>query len=180
MNNKENQEKNNQKVCLVCSNFTINKKFCSSKCYGLFKLKKEKKKYFCKGCQCIIAIGWENVRNHYCDLCIKNGKNPNIKNWDLVKQGELKSKLGTQQFHARVRALSRVFYKRSDKPKLCCICGYDKFYEVCHIIPINKFNDNSTIAEINSLTNLIALCPNCHWEFDHNLIQIPDIRVART
>jgi hypothetical protein len=24
---------------------------------------------------------------------------------------------------------------------------------------------------VNSLDNLVGLCPNCHWEFDHGLLQ---------
>lgn len=168
----ERAKAKNLKKCLICDDMTINAKFCGHKCYSKYLKEKEKKRYFCRGCDCLLAIGWENVRNNYCDVCIENGKNPNIKNWSMVKQGELKKRLGTQQFHARVRALSRVFYRRSDKPKLCCVCGYNKFYEVCHIIPINKFNDESSIAEINSLENLIALCPNCHWELDNGLIKI--------
>jgi predicted restriction endonuclease len=26
------------------------------------------------------------------------------------------------------------------------------------------------VDEINSLTNLVGLCPNHHWEFDNNLL----------
>jgi hypothetical protein len=25
---------------------------------------------------------------------------------------------------------------------------------------------------VNSLDNLVGLCPNCHWEFDHGLLQL--------
>jgi predicted restriction endonuclease len=25
---------------------------------------------------------------------------------------------------------------------------------------------------VNSLDNLLGLCPNCHWEFDHGLLRL--------
>lgn len=42
--------------------------------------------------------------------------------------------------------------------------------EICHINGVAGFPDTATIDEINSPSNLIALCPNCHWEFDNGLI----------
>lgn len=44
----------------------------------------------------------------------------------------------------------------------CAICGYDKHVEIAHIKPVSDFADSCTIAEINSIDNLIALCPNHH------------------
>lgn len=51
--------------------------------------------------------------------------------------------------------------------KYCNVCGYDKHYEVCHIKSIASFKSNTSVSIINDLTNLIALCPNCHWEHDN-------------
>ena len=50
----------------------------------------------------------------------------------------------------------------------CELCCYDKHVEVCHIKPIGSFDGNTKISKINSYNNLILLCPNCHWEFDHD------------
>jgi predicted restriction endonuclease len=50
----------------------------------------------------------------------------------------------------------------------CQKCGYDKHVEACHIKPISSFPNNTLIDTINAPDNLLALCPNCHWEFDHN------------
>ena len=54
--------------------------------------------------------------------------------------------------------------------KKCIVCGYDKFVEACHIRPVKDFPDSSTWKEINDISNIVPLCPNCHWEFDRNLI----------
>ena len=52
------------------------------------------------------------------------------------------------------------------------ICGYSKHYEVAHIKAVADFDDNDLISEINSENNLIALCPNHHWEYDNGLLKI--------
>ena len=51
--------------------------------------------------------------------------------------------------------------------KSCEQCGYDKHVEVCHIKPIQSFPSQTAIDIINDISNLIVLCPNCHWEFDN-------------
>lgn len=70
-------------------------------------------------------------------------------------------------FRAKVSTLARSMYLKSQKPQFCCECGYSKHFEVAHIKPLKAFPLTATLREVNSLDNLIALCPNCHWEFDH-------------
>ena len=60
-----------------------------------------------------------------------------------------------------------VLYINSNKPKQCIVCNYDKHYEVAHIKSVSDFDDGSLISEINNQDNLIALCPNHHWEYDN-------------
>lgn len=54
----------------------------------------------------------------------------------------------------------------------CCNCGYDKHIEVAHIKPISSFPPETLIKDINSPNNLLPLCPNCHYEYDNNLLKI--------
>ena len=72
------------------------------------------------------------------------------------------------------RKYSKYFY-----PTNCMLCGYDKHYEVCHVKDLKNFTREETIYEINNKNNLIHLCPNCHWEFDHNQIDIQKIQEAQ-
>ena len=72
------------------------------------------------------------------------------------------------------RAYSKYFY-----PALCMLCDYDKHYEVCHIKDLKDFSRDESFYEINSKTNLIHLCCNCHWEFDKGLIDINTIKEAQ-
>ena len=72
------------------------------------------------------------------------------------------------------RTQSKYFY-----PAKCLLCNYDKHYEVCHVKDLKDFSGDETIFEVNNKTNLIHLCPNCHWEFDHNQLDIQKIREAQ-
>ena len=62
--------------------------------------------------------------------------------------------------------------------KSCKRCKYDKHIEVCHIKSVSSFSEETTILEINDPSNLIGLCPNCHWEFDNDLLTLEEIGCA--
>lgn len=62
---------------------------------------------------------------------------------------------------SNARAYTKFFY-----PENCMLCGYDKHYEVCHIEPIANLKQDEPIFTVNKLSNLVHLCPNCHWELD--------------
>lgn len=68
-----------------------------------------------------------------------------------------------------------LFFKFKDE-KCCFVCGYSNHIDVCHIVPVNQFRDNAFIFEINHLDNLVGLCPNHHWELDHGLLKITDVK----
>lgn len=58
-------------------------------------------------------------------------------------------------------------------PEACCArCGYSKHVEVCHIKAVSEFEETATLGEINAISNLVGLCPNHHWEFDHGFLTI--------
>lgn len=77
-----------------------------------------------------------------------------------------------QTARSYIQKFARNIYVNSSKPKQCVICGYDKHYEVAHIKAVSDFNDSTLISEINNIDNLIALCPNHHWEYDNNGLDI--------
>jgi hypothetical protein len=57
-------------------------------------------------------------------------------------------------------------------PYRCSRCGYDKHIEVCNKRALTTFPLDTPISVVNALDNLVGLCPNCHWEFDHGLLQL--------
>jgi hypothetical protein len=74
-----------------------------------------------------------------------------------------------------IRAKARILYQQSQKPYVCYNCGYDKHVQICHLKPLHLFADDTLISIVNDLNNLIALCPNCHWELDNNILSLPAI-----
>ncbi len=73
--------------------------------------------------------------------------------------------------HARLRQDARRAYLAS-YPVRCVRCGYDKHIEVCHRSPLTGFPLDTPISVVNSLDNLIGLCPNCHWELDNGHLRL--------
>jgi 5-methylcytosine-specific restriction endonuclease McrA len=151
--------------CLNCGKETANPKYCSRSCAAqstnrLYP-KRKKRRYYCQTCGIKVP-----PRRKYCDSC-----NPHNVDWDMVSLSDLQDKRG-YQINSRVRELARRAYLASGRPQRCAVCDYDKHVDVCHIKPISSFPLTSTIGEINSLQNLIALCPNCHWELDNGLLSL--------
>lgn len=55
-------------------------------------------------------------------------------------------------------------------------CGYDNHVEAAHILSISSFPRNTAISTINAPSNIAALCPNHHWEFDNGLLALSMIK----
>lgn len=77
-----------------------------------------------------------------------------------------------KNYHSRVRCNSRSTFRASGRDLVCAVCGYSKFVEICHIKDLKDFTEDTSVSIINSIDNLVALCPNHHWEFDHGLISL--------
>jgi len=152
--------------CLNCGAETNNPKFCSSSCAAKFNNrafpKKVRKRYFCKNCG--KEVGY---RRSYCKDC--DPTKP--KNFDNITIAEIRLR-ARYQANAWIRKLARRAYENSGKPECCNVCGYSKHFEICHLRPIQDFPISTPMSKVNSLENLVALCPNCHWELDHGLLAL--------
>lgn len=65
----------------------------------------------------------------------------------------------------------RVFTS-SGKPLKCHICNYSHHVQIAHKTPVSKFPNSALLSEINAIDNLVALCPNHHWEYDHGKLSL--------
>lgn len=79
-----------------------------------------------------------------------------------------------QSARTAIRKLADIVFQNSNKPKECAICSYSKHIEIAHIKGVSEFSDDSLVSEINDINNLVALCPNHHWEFDNNKLSEED------
>jgi 5-methylcytosine-specific restriction endonuclease McrA len=152
--------------CLVCGTETNNPKFCNRSCAARYNNrlypKRRRRIFYCKAC------GAETgYRRSYCKTC--DPTKP--QDFSDVTIAEIRQR-AHYQANAWIRKLARREYYTSAKPQCCSRCGYAKHFEVCHVKPIQDFTDDTPLAVVNAIDNLVALCPNCHWELDHGLLSL--------
>ena len=162
------------KNCFHCGKETTNLKFCSRSCSAkeTNKIPKRKLKKQCASCENLIRNHRSSLCEHHYQESIKNRKEylQNLTLNDYVNRKCIK-KLHQSSKYVHIRGFCRSWNK--DKSKLPChACGYSKHVELAHIIPLNRFPLTATIGEVNASTNIIQLCPNCHWEFDNDLLDL--------
>jgi len=171
--------------CLSCSNLItvpdkvkVNqvkvKKFCDRNCYGQFKVGKiiggQPKPPKPKNCQrCDNTIGLVPTYKKFCDSC----RRANYKTLDQVTKGELFGKSRNwQSARSSLRRHAYKVFKRTKQTLYCYVCGYDKHVEIAHRCAVSNFADDVLISKINAADNLVALCPNHHWEFDNKILSL--------
>lgn len=154
-------------MCLNCGKEITSKygtKFCSHNCSATYT-NKNRKKYVVATCD----LCGKGLRYPLpCKACEKSKNQPKTIG-DIKRLYHNKSSLAIA---AKIRGYSRYIYMKSDKPKHCIKCGYSLYIEVCHIKPVSSFEDADLLADVNALSNLVALCRNCHWEFDKGYINV--------
>ena len=171
--------------CLKCNktfskkNAEINKTnnhFCSRSCSNSYNNKINPKRLVEGNCQeCKIPIP---SSRKYCKDCSEHVSAP-IKgrlyyNDKTLEEATREGKKASR--YCTIREYARKNLMRSGIMKCCKNCGYDKHVEVCHIKSISSFELSTTIKEINDLSNLVYLCPNCHWELDKGILKLSGSR----
>ncbi len=180
----------NWKYCLNCNERTKNPKFCNKSCAAIYNNKafpkRPKKQRCCKRCNIEIFH-----RGRYCDDCrypyshlrlptkIRSYKDTrtyraNSVDWSKVTIADVRA-LNLKRPYTRITGHARRVYFASGRPEQCIACDYDKHFNICHIKPIHTFDDDTPISAVNDLDNLIALCPNHHWELDNGFLNVKDL-----
>lgn len=77
-----------------------------------------------------------------------------------------------QQSNRYVRIRDRAKRLYSLQAISCEICNYSNAVQICHIISISKWPKDTLIKTVNARNNIIFLCPNHHWELDHNILKL--------
>lgn len=162
-------------ICRCCQteyeNRDKRRKFCSQSCAAKTNNRlhpKREKTIKCRGCSNVVASG-----HLFCEECVKEGKHlkmgMRLEDRTLGEEMKLKGFRGANRYCAIRNAAKKVV---KHLPQCCSACSYDKHVEVCHKKGIADFLPETKISEINSLNNLVLLCPNCHWEFDHGILKL--------
>ena len=160
--------------CLFCLNEFIGdyrKKFCNHRCAATYNSKKVvSKTNVCKKCGATFLLKKKGVSGFLFKInCIDCSMEVSFEN--QTKGSLYKRRKNWQSANSTLRNHARKIYLASTMPQKC-FCGYDKYFEVCHIKPVKDFSDDAKVLEINSINNLISLCPTHHWEFDNGILNV--------
>lgn len=164
-------------ICTHCSNKFIRAKsqlnssgnnFCSSSCSAQYsnthRISTTKKTYNYKSCKiCKIPSG----KAITCKSCRDQQKiNLGTRTiQEMIYNKSAASRYGLIRFHARSVSASKILNG-------CQNCSYNHHVEVCHIKAICDFTTDTILNIVNDPSNLIILCPNCHWDLDHGLLKL--------
>ena len=148
--------------CVTCGKQHNNPKFCSRSCAAKWTnvhYPKKQKIRVDKSCEvCGVSIDYRSKRCVKCSSFLG----------DMTLTEAIYEKHHRSSAYALVRTRARTEAKKYNM-NTCEKCGYNKHVEIAHKKDISTFEGNTLISVINSRENLMALCPNCHWEYDHNL-----------
>ena len=152
---------------------TKKKKFCNSSCCASLKNKVAKRvlKKKCIVCGKLITSNLTLCSdNCKIEFSLKNGKLSNMSKKELFEKYAV-----WQTARSQIVKHARSLFKMLNIERKCVICGYENHIEVAHIIAVKDFPDYALISEINNKNNLVALCPNHHWEFDNGILSLKDV-----
>ena len=160
-----------------------NNHFCSQSCAAKFNNKIPGRKVRdrtslrkCKNKDCTEMLYTNRDGSRvFCSKCIIQKKH--YHGYDLSESTieEVVSRQGSNTYDT-VRAHCHGAYKSEKKTPLCQNCEYSKHIELCHIQPIASFPKDTKLKRVNARENILFLCPNCHWEFDHNMLTLEEIK----
>ena len=157
-------EANNVNYCSQSCAATINGKLHPKRSPKNEDGKRVKRVLLCLMC-CTSEV---RTTGAFCKSC-KKSKSESIRSSKTL--GQLKKESRELHFASiKVRNHARKFVKPLMGTQECVVCGYKTYVEVCHKKAVSEFDDSDTLGEINSLENLVFLCPNHHKEFDLGLL----------
>ena len=133
------------------------------------RLREVKRKVFCSRNCSGSYNGFRRIRIKKLPIIKKRILPPIL---SITKEDLFAQRKNWQSARSHIRRHAQLVYEKSNNKKKCAVCGYHKFIEICHIKSVSSFSGRALIVEINDLKNLIALCPNHHWELDHGVLDL--------
>lgn len=150
--------------CLHCGAATANAKYCSRSHAAIHTNQLAPKRRLTRTCaECDTLIPGSR------QFCAVHGKRK--ADYRLMTVAQLKAKDAIKHpsyYRGYLNSITRLL--NAHRPRICQICGYNKHVEYCHKQPIKAFPDSTTVQKVSGPENILVLCPNCHWEYDHGLL----------
>lgn len=168
--------------CAACDNITTNPKYCSSSCAAkvngsLFPKKtKYRRPRICRICDASFFCSPTHKVFKLCQACLPQWRdgsiNKNTRLGAFLRAPSVKNKHPSWK-SAYVRMFNRIWNKHMLHLP-CRKCSYFKHVELCHVRDITSFPLSTPVGIVNAESNIIQLCRNCHWEFDHGMFTIEE------
>lgn len=147
------------------------RKFCNKSCAASYNNSKSPKRTVLENKICPKCKGRKTKDAEFCRACSKKETLEKFRN-KTISQVMLKNQQITHAY-SPIRSDARRFMEESGIPKACEICGHSNTVEVAHLKAIKDFDPATTLVkEVNSLNNLMYLCPNHHKEQEKGIILI--------
>lgn len=148
---------------------TRRKKFCDKSCSASHSNRGRRRWPEPQPKRCPVCKTSHHNRGVYCSRPCRTYKTREAL-YSTPKGTLFSKRRNWQSARSTIQEYARKAYEEAGLPLACLVCGYVKHYEVSHIKSVASFPDSAKVGEINTLENLVALCPNHHWEFDHGLL----------
>jgi hypothetical protein len=160
------------------------KKFCNCSCAAMYNNRLHPKRKsseiarvavatYC--CACGNQINSRDLRRKYCDSCKYQARRVFNALGKRTKGSLFSSSANWQSARSSLRGHACRVFARSKRAKECAICRYSMHVNIAHLRSVSIFPETALISEINHMSNLVALCPNHHWEFDHGFLTLEDL-----
>ena len=151
----------------------INQRFCSKSCSNAGVHRRVKRINNCSSAGCTNPV--EYYTNKFCKQCkekkshlARNNSHGKLLENQTIAEASAK-RIGGANAYDSIRWAARQKMQTKIKEGTGCVsCGWSHHVQVCHIKAIKDYSKDTLVSEVNALSNLILLCPNCHWLFDNN------------
>ncbi len=153
------------------------KRFCNTSCaarHANRSRKRVSKIVLCKNCGVEIEITTRTKSGNlsHKNLCVNCKREVGGVIFDKTLAELFSKRKNWQSARSGIRHNAASVYFGSGRPAVCAVCGYSNHIQVSHIVAVSEFPKTATVRQVNDLSNLIALCPNHHWEFDHGILDL--------
>lgn len=146
---------------------TLRRRFCSRSCAASYNNgsavapKKKAKPRFCAECSAPLDGDASDGTRLLCATCHDRllYRLPHLTR-DAASSAEMR-------WHIRHALI--------DRPRVCAHCGYSCHVETVHLRPVDDFPPDTPLATINDPANLVYLCPNHRWEYEHGLLLLDPV-----
>jgi hypothetical protein len=141
---------------------------CAAKVNNKTSVKRPRLIRLCSTCTKPISPRRKNKICLTCADSIKKKRLEKFKEMTLEELQQLPNLVGkhTSWTNGYIHSYNRLWNSKK-MSKSCVRCGYSLHVELAHIKGIADFDKSAKLVDVNSRDNLLSLCRNCHWEFDH-------------